>query len=151
MADCRSDKRLTAEDLTDVNWYMEISAAEISADTEPTIPEKRLVLADWRFGISGAGMYCVFRLNRGSEILSACQLMAKCHCYFVQEVEKMKGLIWLGRLMCTVSGGVGMLRGLANMHKMLQDNSNHDYEHMNRKLQDETIGTQFFMKLFTIV
>jgi len=49
-----------------------------------------------------------------------------------------------------VMDGMAMIRGLANMHKMMEADPNHDFEHMHRKLQDETIGTQFYMKMFII-
>lgn len=49
-----------------------------------------------------------------------------------------------------VMDGMAMLRGLANLDKMMKADPNHDFDHMHKKLQDETTGTQFHMKTFTI-
>jgi hypothetical protein len=49
-----------------------------------------------------------------------------------------------------VMDGMAMIRGLADMHKMMQPDTNHDFQYMHRKLQDETMGAEFYMNMFTI-
>ena len=50
-----------------------------------------------------------------------------------------------------IMDGMGIMRALANMHKMMQADPNHDFDHVHKKLETETKGTQFFMKMFVVV
>jgi hypothetical protein len=138
------DKRLNAEDLRQANWYMEISEGS-------DIPEEHVVLAGWRFGKTVAGMYCMLPpQSKVGDILCVpiggqVPLLLRPRSGDV-ELYELIGEAYVHGVM----DGMAMIRGLANMHKMMQADPNHDFEHMHRKLQDETIGTQFYMKMFII-
>lgn len=144
VTDRHVDKRLNAEDLSRAKWY-----TEISEDSD--IPEEHLELAGWRFGKTVAGMYCmlppqskvgdIICVPTGGQVPLILRLRSG-----DDELYELIGEAYVHGIM----DGMAMIRSLANMHKMMQADPNHDFKHMHRKLQDETIGTQFYMKLFII-
>jgi hypothetical protein len=144
VTDRRVDKRLNAEDLRQANWYMEISE-------DSDIPEEHVVLAGWRFGKTVAGMYCMLPpQSKVGDILCVpnggqVPLLLRPRSGD-DELYELIGEAYVHGVM----DGMAVIRGLANMHKMMQVDPNHDFEHMHRKLQDETMGTQFYMKMFII-
>jgi hypothetical protein len=144
VTDRRLDKRLHAEDLIQANWYMEISEGS-------DIPEEHVELAGWRFGKTVAGMYCM--LPPQSKVGDTLCVPIGGQVPLLlrprsgdDELYELIGEAYVHGIM----DGMAMIRGLANMHKMMQADPNHDFEHMHRKLQDETTGTQFYTKMFII-
>ncbi|EUC40541.1 hypothetical protein COCMIDRAFT_9613 [Bipolaris oryzae ATCC 44560] len=145
VTDRRADKRLNAEDLRQSNWYADVSEG---AD----IPQENMLLIGWRFGKTAAGMYCMLppqskvgdtlcvplggqvplllRTRNGNDEL--CELIGEAYVHGIMD-------------------GMGMLRAVAKMSRMLQADPNHDHEYMATRLRDETKGTQFYMKTFHIV
>ncbi|USP74762.1 uncharacterized protein yc1106_02036 [Curvularia clavata] len=144
VTDRRTDKRLNAEDLRQPQWYMEISEGS-------DVPEENMLLAGWRFGKTAAGMYCM--LPPQSKVGDTLCVPSGGQVPLLlrrrsgdREVYELIGEAYVHGIM----DGMGMLRALANMSKMMQADPNHDFEHMTRRLQDETRGTQFYMKTLTI-
>ena len=155
VTDRRADKRLTAVDLRQPSWYAEISGE--GSD----IPDEHLILAGWRFGKTSVGMYCMLppQAKEGDVI---CVPMGG----QVPLLLRLRGgnrdgdpdgdgggrYELIGEVYVHgIMDGMGIMRALANMHKMMQADPNHDFDHVHKKLETETKGTQFFMKMFVVV
>lgn len=145
VTDRRLDKRLTGEDLRLDKLCMEISE---SSD----IPEEHLILAGWRFGKTVAGIYCMLPPQSKVGDVICVPTGGQVPLLLRPKIGDDRLYELIGEAYVHgIMDGMAILRALANMHKMMQADPNHDFENMHRKLKDETIGTQFFMKLFTIV
>ncbi|EMD58540.1 hypothetical protein COCSADRAFT_185606 [Bipolaris sorokiniana ND90Pr] len=145
ITDRRADKRLNAEDLRQHNWYADISEGS-------DIPEENTLLVGWRFGKTAAGMYCMLppQSKVGDTICvplgGQVPLLLRSR-NGNDELYELIGEVYVHGVM----DGMGMLRAVANMSRMLQADPNHDYEHMATRLRDQTMGTQFYMQTFHIV
>jgi Heterokaryon incompatibility protein (HET) len=144
VTDRRFDKRLTSEDLRQPNWYMDISEGS-------DIPEELIFLAGWRFGKTVAGMYCMLPpQSKVGDVLCVpwggqVPLLLRPQSGD-DELYELIGEAYVHGVM----DGLAMVRGVENTYKMMQDDPNSVVELMQRKLEGETIGTQFHWKVFTI-
>lgn len=102
------------------------------------IPGENIMLAGWRFGKTTAAMYCMISpQSKVGDII--CVPMGGQVPLFLRPRSRDREVYGLieETYVHGVTDGMGMLRALSNMNRMMQADPNHDFEQMARRLEDE--------------
>lgn len=138
------DKRLSTHQLKEAQWYEEIKATT-------KLPEELLILAGWTFGKTTAGMFCMLPPQSQAGDVLCVPFGGRVPLLLRPKITTSKQYSLIGEAyLHGAMDGAAMILGAANMHKMLQADSDHDYDHVHRKLHDGMGDQQFYPNLFTI-